>query len=142
MSLAYAGTIGLIAANYAADSPSLEAAGSAAFMFGAPAVHMAHGNELAIVGSLTLRGVFLMTLGATVFNCLEIGYGADETPTPGWCDTMPSLMLAELVAMPLIDFGLAWKTVERPAPSDRLVSLSVVPPSGSRPGMLGLVGRF
>lgn len=142
MALTYAGTIGLIAASAQLDSTPMGVAAGAAFMLGAPALHIAHKNALPAVGGLALRMAFFGTAVAFMDGCFTIDLDGSEEPTSSGCSATVALMLAELIAMPVVDFAFARKTVERPAPSTSLVSFSVVPPTGSRPGMLGLVGRF
>lgn len=142
MALTYAGTIGLIAASAQLESTPVGVAAGAAFMLGAPALHIAHKNALPAVGGLALRMAFFGTAVAFMDGCFTIDIGGSEEPTSSGCSATVALMLAELIAMPVVDFAFARKTVERPAPSTSLVSFSVVPPTGSRPGMLGLVGRF
>lgn len=138
MGAVYAGTIGLIALNIATDAqhPTLRWSAAGSFTLGASVLHAVHGNYQGFIGSLALRGAFLVTAVGLGGDCVSINGG----DTPDNCALVAVLMFAELATMPLVDFGLARTKVQRSGSTD--VSLSVFPPSGARPGLLALAGRF
>lgn len=140
MGAVYAGTVGLLVLNGVTEAryPALAVSAGLGFTLGAPVLHAAHGNYATALESLALRGLFIGSVVVVGSQCVGVNGDANDSI---WCGAGGALLVAELVAMPVLDFALSRNTVERAAPSTG-VTLSMVPPSGSRPGLLALAGRF
>jgi hypothetical protein len=134
---AYAPSLVLTAAGYASNTAALAGVAWLGLLLVPPIVHVAHANTGPALVSLGVRVLIVGSAVELVDNCLNL-FGGPE-PDDLRCQVSGVALVGALIAMPILDFALAYEIVERPASN---VGIVVAPVPGSRSGVVSVAGRF
>jgi hypothetical protein len=131
----------LIGVGAASNSPRVVSTGWIGVFVAPPILHVANGNGIPALASFGLRILFIGTAIAFAEDCVQIPlFGGDATTSSSRkCDVLGVSIIAEMIALPVVDFSLASKSVERQAPR---IGLALVPRPDSRSLSLALAGSF
>jgi hypothetical protein len=141
MGAAYGSALGLLILSGATQSRTLSSLATLDLLLVPPALHIGNGNAGPAVASLGLRVLLVGTAVLAVDKCLSFELSGSGSPKgdDGTCELLAVSAIAEMIAMPIVDFATAHKVVERPAPG---IGLVVAPTPAARGMSLGVGGRF
>jgi hypothetical protein len=131
----------LIGAGAKSQSPPAVSVGWIGVLVGPPVLHLANGNGVPALASVGMRILFLATAVTLINDCVQIPLFGGEITTShsGKCDVLGVSIIAEMIGLPVVDFALSSKIVERQAPR---LGLAFVPRPDSRSLSLALAGSF